>query len=296
MKILITGGTGLIGKALIAELINQHEIHVLTRSVRKAKKHMPDQVHLTTKLPKDSKFDFDIIINLAGEPIANRRWSDSQKEKICRSRWDITENLVTRIKQAKVKPSVFISGSAIGYYGRQPSTTKVTENNDMVHPEFTHEVCRKWESLALQAENDTRVCIIRTGLVLAQQGGAIAKMRPAYKLGLGGPISHGQQVMSWISLADHIKALLFLINNEKCQGVYNLTAPNPISNNEFSQTLAKQLNRPNLFRMPSFVLKLIFGEMSDLLLTGQAVYPEKLLDEGFEFSYPELADALRALK
>lgn len=322
MKILITGGTGLIGRTLIQQLINEHstsdsdinavghnevsQITVFTRSIKSAQRHFSTDaantanitpVKLIDSLPTPEQFDFDIVVNLAGEPIADKRWSDAQKNKICQSRWQITQQLADLIEQSPRKPSVFLSGSAIGYYGRQetsnPKSTQITETEYTINDEFTHQVCKKWEKIALSTQPHTRVCVIRTGVVLANKGGALAKMKPAYLIGAGGPLGNGEQIMSWIDLTDQVNAILFLINNQTCQGIYNLTAPNPVSNNEFSQTLATALHRPNLFRMPACILKLLMGEMSDLLLTGQNVKPKRLIDQGFEFTYPTLQLSLQ---
>ena len=299
MNVLITGGTGLIGRALISSLLadakannSNYHISVLTRNPAKALKLLPAEVVLLSKLPAANEFNFDIVVNLAGEPIADKRWSDSQKEKICQSRWQITQQLADLINQTEHKPQVFISGSAIGYYGRQADNEQVDESNYQVHPEFTYEVCKKWEDIALSCNGSTRVCVIRTGIVLSKNGGALAKMLLPFKLGLGGPMSSCKQMMSWISIDDHINAIKFLIEHPHCQGAINLTAPNPVSNTTFSQTLAKVLHRPCIFRTPKWVLSSIFGEMSDLFLTGQAVCPKYLTDQGFSFQYHSLEAAL----
>lgn len=294
MNILITGGTGFIGRHLISKLHYEHDITVLTRDQQSARRALPDNVSIITQLDAMGDFsNLDAVINLAGEPIADSRWTDKQKQRICHSRWDITEELVTRIKQAVSPPAVFISGSAIGYYGRQ-GDTPITEADPKVHEEFTHELCAKWEAIAEQAASEqTRVCLLRTGIVLAKGEGALDRMVLPFKLGLGGKMGSGEQFMSWIHIEDMVAGIHFLLTHEKCRGPYNLTAPHPVTNRTFTHTLAKVLHRPALFTVPGFALKLAMGEAAELLLTGQKVIPKKLQDAGFEFSYPLLEDALR---
>lgn len=290
MKILITGGTGLIGSAFISRF--QHEYTILTRRPESAARQLGEQhtyIHHLSALRNLN--DFDAVINLAGEPIAEKRWSTRQKSRIERSRWQITDELVSLLEASSQPPNVFISGSAVGYYGRQ-GETKVTERDYIAHDEFSHQLCKTWEDKAKQAADKTRLCIVRTGIVLAPKGGALERMVPPFKFGLGGPIGHGQQMMSWIHIQDMLSVIHFLMENEDSSGIYNATAPNPVSNEAFSQSLANVLHRPCLFRVPGFVMKLAFGEMSDLLLTGQAVIPEKLEECGFKFEFNELKPAL----
>lgn len=293
MHILITGATGLIGTALYKKLRNQHQITVLTRDANKAYKNLGHDIQALTQLDTLSQLDdFDAVINLAGEPIADKRWSDKQKQRIEQSRFETTEQLVQLFKQSSKPPSVFISGSAIGYYGRQ-GDTPVTEDNHQVHDEFTHQLCAKWENIALQAKTEqTRVCLLRTGIVLARQGGALGKMSFPFKLGVGGPIGHGKQMMSWIHIDDMVDAIIFLLHQDNATGAFNCTAPQPVSNETFSKTLASTLHRPCLFRVPAVVMKTLLGEMADMILTGQAVLPEKLEQHGFQFRHPQLKGAL----
>jgi uncharacterized protein (TIGR01777 family) len=296
MRILITGGTGLIGSHLIPTLIEQHNVSVYTRSVAAATHYVSSRAHLFSSLDKLANLDeYDAVINLAGESIANKRWSKKQKNKITHSRWSITEKLVQLIEQSQNPPKIFISGSAVGYYGRQGDEI-VTEDHKNVYNEFSHEVCKEWEELALKAQSDkTRVCLLRTGIVLSRKEGALEKMLPAFKIGSGGPMASGQQYMSWIHINDVLGALRFLLHSPTAKGVYNITSPNPVTNLEFSRLLAAQLNRPCLLRMPKFALKILFGEMSDLLIYGQRVVPQKLEQQGFKFEHPDLAQALAHL-
>lgn len=296
MNVLITGGTGLIGKALIKALRQNHaNITVLTRNCTKAAKTLGTDINVIDELKLSTIENIDTVINLAGEPIANKRWSTAQKKQICQSRWDITEKLTSLIKAANNPPSLFISGSAIGIYGRQGSLSIDEEFTDY-HREFTYEVCSKWENLALAAKSEnTRIAILRTGIVLDENEGAIAKMLLPFKLCLGGKISHGQQMMSWIHIDDMVAAILHIQNTPSLKGFINITAEQSVTNDVFSRTLAKTLNRPCILTTPAFMLKLIFGEMADLLLFGQDVKPTKLKNSGFHFTYPTIDIALNNL-
>jgi len=296
MNILITGGTGLIGKKLVRAFKQQNaNVTVLTRNSKKAAVVLGADVSFIEKLSIINIDNQDIIINLAGEPIANKRWSKSQKNKICKSRWDITKQLTEFINSANNPPSLFISGSAIGIYGRQ-FNTPIDESFTQYHQEFSHTVCEKWERLALNAKsNATRVVILRTGIVLDSKEGALAKMLIPFKLGMGGKVSHGEQVMSWVHIEDMISSILHIKNTPIIKGVVNITAQNPVTNAVFSETLSKTLKRPSLFTTPAFLLKMIFGEMADLLLFGQHVIPNKLIQSGFMFEYPTIDKALNNL-
>ena len=294
MQIFITGGTGLIGQRLITRLAPEHHITVLSRSESKARATLPAAVSVTENLDAITNFDdFDVIINLAGEPIADKRWTSQQKHQICQSRWQLTTALVTKINASATPPHTFISGSAIGYYGRQ-GDKPVTENNTKPHPEFTHEVCQRWEQIAETVKQHCRVCLLRTGVVLAAEGGALEKMRLPFKLGLGGPIGSGEQYMSWIHLDDMVEGICFLMDHSQCSGPFNLTAPQPVTNKAFVSAFANALNRPAFMPMPGFALKVIMGEAADMLLTGQRVIPQKLLDAGFEFKFDSIDKAFAA--
>ena len=296
MNILITGGTGLIGKKLVRAFKQENaNVTVLTRNSKKAAAVLGPDVSIIENLSIINIDNQDVIINLAGEPIANKRWSKSQKNKICKSRWDITKQLTEFINSANNPPSLFISGSAIGIYGRQFNTS-IDESFTQYHQEFSHTVCEKWERLALNTKsNATRVVILRTGIVLDSKEGALAKMLIPFKLGMGGKVSNGEQVMSWVHIEDMISSILHIKNTPVIKGVVNITAQNPVTNAVFSETLAKTLKRPSLFTTPAFLLKMIFGEMADLLLFGQHVLPNKLIQSGFMFEYPTIDKALNNL-
>ncbi|QYJ80056.1 TIGR01777 family oxidoreductase [Shewanella acanthi] len=290
MKILITGASGFIGSRLVEALNENHELTLLTRQPGKTRQQLGGQHHYLASLDGlEDLNDIDAVINLAGEPIVAKRWSEQQKQRICESRWNITAKLSQLILASNRAPRVFISGSAIGYYGRQGQDH--IDESASFHNEFSHEVCQKWEQLALDSALNTRVCIVRTGIVLGQ-GGALAKMLPPFKLGAGGPIGDGKQGMSWIHIKDMVRLIEYLLTHETCQGIFNATAPNPVSNAEFSKTLGKVLHRPAVLPAPAFALKLMLGEMAELLIEGQYVLPKRALDAGFNFEFTELETAL----
>lgn len=294
MKVLMTGGSGLIGSAFISKYHHKYNFVVLSRDPIKAKKQLPtsNNIILIDNLNNITDLnEFDAVINLAGEPIADKRWTLKQKRSICQSRWKLTNQLSHLINASTKPPGVFISGSAVGYYGRQ-GDTEINEGYLDINEEFTHKICKVWEDKALIAHDKTRICLLRTGIVLANSGGALKKMLPVFKIGLGGKISSGHQYMSWIHIEDMISAIEFLLSNQNCQGPFNLTAPKPVTNTEFTQALAKSLHRPSFATVPAFILKLLLGEMSDLILYGQKVLPEHLLEQKFKFKYPNINVAL----
>ncbi len=300
MNILITGASGFIGHQLVRALESKHQLSLLSRHPARAREKLGSQHQYLASLDSLSSLDeFDAVINLAGEPIAGKRWSIEQKQLICDSRWNITARLSELIALSQTPPWVLISASAIGRYGQQGpipidesyfDDPQSTPSGDI---EFTQTVCHKWESSALNAKSDnTRVCIIAIGMVLGLSGGALPKMLPAFKLGLGGPIASGEQGMSWIHQQDLISLFVYLLEHGECNGVYNATSPNPVSNKDFSTRLGAALSRPAIIPMPSFVLNLALGEMAELLTQGQYVIPKRALDAGFTFKFPQLSDAL----
>ncbi|PHM70056.1 TIGR01777 family oxidoreductase [Xenorhabdus kozodoii] len=294
MRILMTGGTGLIGHRLTCQLLSlSYSITILSRSPQKVYSLFSDRVECWTTLNDQPDLDgFDAVINLAGEPIINKRWTPKQKEKLCHSRWQLTEQLSKLIKASQSPPSVFISGSAVGYYGDQGQSV-VTEN-DLPHNEFAHRLCERWEQLALQAKSDkTRVCLLRTGIVLAPEGGALPKMLPLFRLGLGGAIGNGKQYMPWIHIDDMVNGIYYLLVSSELQGPFNMTSPYPVSNELFSATLASVLHRPAFIRIPVFVLKAMMGEAAELVLGGQQALPKRLEEAGFGFRYFQLEEALQ---
>ncbi|KLV09301.1 epimerase [Photobacterium aquae] len=299
MKILITGATGFIGAHLVKQ-IGEHDITILSRDPASASQLLGTAVTAIGSLSHfDNLDDFDAVINLAGEPIINKRWSKAQKGRICRSRWDITATLVEKMEAGSQPPATFISGSAVGIYGNQHDL-EITEDFDVsgsVDPDdFAYQVCRRWEQLAVSASSPaTRVCLLRTGIVLGRNGGALKKMLPPYQLGAGGPIGNGRQYFPWIHIDDMVAAILFLLNTPEAKGPFNLTAPEPVTNRTFSRSLAAALHRPHILFTPAFVLKLALGEASSLLLEGQRALPEKLESLGFTFRFRQIDAALADL-
>ncbi len=291
MNLLITGGTGFIGSALCSRLLaEQHNIVVLSRH--------PEAIKLPIKAIADldqlgEDAVFDVVINLAGEPIANKRWSDQQKQRILSSRIDSTEKLIAYFNKSEHKPELLINGSAIGYYGVGRSNDIIDENAGG-DDSFSSQLCQKWEAAALKAETlGIRTCLLRTGIVLGKNGGALSKMLPPFKMGLGGRIGDGQQWMSWIHLDDLLGIILYCINHDNLNGAINGTSPNPVINQVFTKTLGAALKRPTIFPMPEIVVKLLMGKMGEeLLLAGKRILPGKILDAGYKFQYKTLEEAL----
>lgn len=292
MKILVTGGTGLIGRHFISAFHHKYQFTVLTRNTQKAQLYLPQNIEYIEQLPEQNYFD--VIINLAGEPIVDKRWTREQKENICQSRWIITEKIVAMIALSKDKPSCLISGSAIGYYGETGSES-THEDAPITHPDFAHTLCQKWEELALKANEYCRVVLLRTGVVLANDGGALEKMRLPFSLGLGGKLGHGQQYMSWIHIDDMIHAIHFSLQIECIEGAINCTSPQAITNETFTKALGKEVKRPTWLNVPAFILTTLMGQGAELLLTSQNIYPQKLLSHGFHFNHCDITDALADL-
>jgi uncharacterized protein (TIGR01777 family) len=294
MNILITGGTGFIGSALTASLIEQgHAVTVLSRSPDKVAKICGSGVNALSSLEHIKTEDaYQAIINLAGAPIVDARWSEARKQLIRESRIGLTKQLVACIARMTVKPELLISGSAIGYYGDQGDTVLTEQSTP--YEDFSQQLCTDWEATAKQAEQfGVRVCLVRTGLVIANGGGFLQRLLLPFRLGLGGRLGHGRQWMSWIHRQDWINIALTMIADPTMQGAYNATAPNPVTNAEFTRILAQCLSRPALLPVPAWLLKILLGEMSQLVLGSQRVLPERLLAQGFKFRYSDLAFALK---
>ncbi|EMM6764352.1 TIGR01777 family oxidoreductase [Pluralibacter gergoviae] len=292
MKILITGGTGLIGRYLVSRLLTLgHAVVVVTRSPDSARQRLDKRVELWPGLEQRSHLnDIDAVINLAGEPIADKRWTDAQKARLCDSRWQIIQRLVALIKASDTPPAVLLSGSAAGYYGDLGEVV-VTEE-EPPHNEFTHKLCARWEQIACEAQSDaTRVCLLRTGVVLAPDGGILAKMTPPFRLGLGGPIGSGRQYLAWIHIDDMANAILWLLDND-LRGPFNMVSPYPVRNAQFAHALGRALHRPAIVRAPAAAVRLLMGESSVLVLGGQRALPKRLEAAGFAFRWYDLDDAL----
>lgn len=290
MRILITGGSGFIGRALSAALTARgDEVVILSRTPERMVT-APGIAAVATL--EQIKGPVNAVVNLAGAPIVEQRWTDARKEVLRHSRIGLTGKLVAWMRQQPQPPEVLVSGSAVGYYGSHGD--EVLDETGEPAPGFAHELCRDWEQAALEAGAfGVRVCLIRTGVVLGPGGGALAKMLPAFRLGLGGPIGHGQQWMSWIHLEDEVGAILYLLDNPSLHGPFNLTAPEPVTNEVFSDTLGRMLNRPALMRVPTVMMRLMLGEASELLLEGQRVIPEYLYTAGYQFRHPGFEEALQ---
>lgn len=293
MNILITGGTGFIGKQLCRHLADNNQLTVLSRKPASVKIICGSTVSAISHLSEIStQTHFDAIINLAGENIVEKRWTKQRKKILIASRIDTTQQLVQWIQAVDQKPEVLISGSAIGFYGNQ--TNKELDESSEPVSDFAQHLCSYWEETAKQAvSTGTRVCIIRTGLVLGRHGGFLKRMLPTFKLGLGGRLGDGAQWMSWIHINDYIRIVELLLHKRELHGIFNATAPKPVSNIQFTQSLAKQLNRPALLPVPAIVLRILLGEMSELLLGSQRVLPLKLQQTDFIFEFNCLDGALQ---
>lgn len=294
MKILVTGGTGFIGRSLCPALLSKgHTITVLSRYPNKVSSIFGAQIEQLNSVALLSDDDhFDAIFNFAGAPIFAKRWTEDRKKVLVNSRINITRQLMEFIARAKTKPSVLLSGSAIGFYGDQGDT--LLDESASGRDEFGHQLCADWERSAEKVkEYGVRLCLLRTGLVIGKNGGFLQPMILPFKLGLGGKLGSGRQWMSWIHMYDYVTICQTLLDNDELDGIFNLTAPNPVTNSEFTRALAKQLNRPAFFTIPGWALKLLLGEMSQLLLGSQRVIPKHILDSGFQFKYPNLEAALK---
>ncbi|MDQ7733215.1 TIGR01777 family oxidoreductase [Halomonas sp. SpR1] len=299
MRVLITGGSGFVGQRLCRQLVEQgHEVQVVSRSPHQVRDRLPSNCDIRDSAQAFIESPPDALVNLAGEPIAAKRWSDEQKDKLINSRVAATEQLVALCEQLKANgqplPKVMVSGSAMGYYGDQGK--RVVTEETMPNDEFAHRLCKKWEAAARPIEAmGVRLAIVRIGLVLEAGGGSLEKMLPPFKLGLGGRFGSGEQFMPWIHRDDLVAAILFLIDQDGLSGAFNGSAPHPVTNATFTKTLASHLNRPAIFPVPAFVLKAGFGEMSRLLLTGADMRPARLEEAGFSFQYPTLDKAFEAI-
>lgn len=295
MKILISGGSGFVGSALCRALLEvEHEPLVISRSPERTAKTLPQGVQVKASASEFADQAPEAIVNLAGEPIAEGRWTTAKKKALLDSRINITRELVDFCASQPTPPRVMVSASAVGYYGDQGSRD-VTEQTSP-HDEFAHQLCKRWEAEALGAEaSGVRVAILRLGLVLDGGGGMLSKTAPLFKLGLGGKLGDGKQYMPWIHRQDLIGMILFLLQRGDLSGAFNASAPKPVTNAEFTSELGRALKRPAVLPAPAVALKLVFGEMSRLLLTGAKMLPARLEQAGYEFRFRELDQALAAI-
>ena len=292
MKILIGGSHGLVGTALIKSLEAEgHEIFRLVRHAPTSKTEVewsPDRYSIALARIEG----FDVVVNLAGESSAEGRWTDDKKRRIRESRVKGTKLLGDALANLSVPPKTFLCASAIGYYGNR-GDEMLTEGSASGDG-FLAKVCAEWEeATALATEKGIRVVNARFGVILDTNGGALKKMLPPFRMGVGGRIGSGKQWMSWIARGDVVGGMQFALANDSIRGPVNFVAPAPVTNAEFTKTLGKVLSRPTIFPIPAFAIKLLFGEMGEALLLGsQRVAPERLVAEGYKFSYPQLERAL----
>lgn len=294
MDVLITGGSGFVGRALSEHLsAHAHRVCVLSRNPQAARQHLAPNVRILSRLAEVG--DVDAVVNLQGENLASGRWTAARKRAFVDSRVAFTRELVQWMAAQTTRPAQLISASAIGWYGDradEPLTEQAGPGDD-----YAARLCRDWEHEAMQAEAlGLRVQRLRIGVVLDRQGGALAKMLPAFKLGGGGPIGSGAQWMSWITRHDLVRLLSWLLLDSAApSGVYNATAPSPLRQKDFAKALGQALRRPAVLHMPAFALRALFGEMAELLLGSQRVLPQAALERGFRFDHADIHSALRSL-
>ncbi|MBK5531115.1 TIGR01777 family oxidoreductase [Pseudomonas sp. TH08] len=293
MHILLTGGTGLIGRQLCKHWSGQgHRLTVWSRQPDKVAKICGAQVRAIARLGDLGEEPVDAVVNLAGAPIADRLWTHRRKALLWSSRITLTETLLAWLDSRTQKPALLISGSAIGWYG-DGGERELSEDSPPVIDDFASQLCIAWEETALRAEaQGIRVVLVRTGLVLSAEGGFLSRLLLPFKLGLGGPLGSGRQWMPWIHIDDQIALIDFLLHRDQARGPYNACAPKPVRNREFAKTLGSVLHRPAFMPMPSLALKVGLGEMSLLLLGGQKAVPARLLEAGFTFQFTDLRAAL----
>ena len=283
MKVVISGSTGQTGKALIRFFPDQGwKILPLTR----ASFRLSDEEFLASHFEGS-----DIVINLAGAPVM-KRWTTAYKEEIYQSRILTTRKIALAIHQARKKPSLFISVSAVGIYDSDHEHTETSSN---LGNDFLGSVCRDWEREALSVKDEVRTVVLRTGIILDNKEGALKTLEFPFRSGLGGTIGNGRQSMSWIHILDLMEIYKFIIDHVEVSGIVNATSPNPTTNQHFTKTFAKVLNQPAVLRIPEFSLKMVYGEGAQSLIKGQNVKPEKLLAAGFSFKFPTIEKALMNL-
>lgn len=301
VNIVVAGGTGFIGRPLVERLVKSaHTLVLLTRNPTRLQGTYPSTVQIAEWDGRTSG-DWihhldgsDGVINLAGEPISARRWTSTQKKRIITSRLEATKAIVDAIAGSVKKPQVLINASGVGYYGevKAGDVAESSPNGD----DFFAEICRAWESAAMRAEQQgVRVVLLRSGIVLHKSGGVLQRFLLPFNLFVGGPLGPGTQWVSWIHREDAMHAILFALENRTLSGPANLAAPEPVTMRDFCRELGKAMGRPSWFRVPEFALRLALGEMVDVVIKGQRAVPKKLLDAGFVFRFPNLADAFSDL-
>jgi uncharacterized protein len=300
-RVLITGGSGFIGRKLVGELLARgDQVTVLTRDVAHARKHLPGAVRCASWNPGKEGPWFeelaviDAVVHLAGAPVT-KRWTPDYKQTIERSRIESTRLLVEAIGRATRKPSVLVNASATGYYGPQPPDKELDETAE-AGPGFLADICKRWEEAARAVgEHGVRDVEVRIGVVLGEGGGALSQMVPAFKLFAGGPLGDGTQAIPWVHRDDVVGIILFAIDNPEVKGPINAVSPNPVSSRELADALGSVLNRPAWLSVPAFALNLLMGEASEIVLTGQRVFPRRAVELGYEFRRARLIPALESI-
>jgi uncharacterized protein (TIGR01777 family) len=296
MRILITGGTGLIGRALCKHWSSQgHTLIVLSRTPERVSALCHGAHGIAALDALEGSAPLDAVVNLAGAPIADSPWTAARRTLLWRSRVDLSQQLVTWLGQQAQKPQVLLSGSAVGWYG-DAGDRNLDESSPPSQTDFGSQLCMAWEQEAQRAEeHGVRVVLLRIAPVLAPNGGMLARLRLPFRLGLGGRLGSGRQWMPWIHIDDVVTLMDYLLQREACRGAFNACAPEPVRNADFTRALARALHRPAVLPAPAWVLRLALGEMSVLLLGGQRALPRHALAQGFRFHYPTLDMALSNL-
>lgn len=298
MHILITGGTGLIGKKLCRALLQAgNRVTVLSRHPESIGQKCGDHIIAMASLDEwEQHPPFDAVINLAGAPIVDAAWSAARKQYLWDSRVKFTQALVERMAACTHKPAMLLSGSAVGYYGDHRDSDMPLSESAKAGTDFPARLCAAWETEAMQAQAlGVRVCLLRTGLVLSADGGLLRRMLLPFQLGLGAKLGNGRQWMSWIHIDDYVEIVIRLLAKPTAEGPFNMTAPHAVRNAEFTSELAAALRRPAWLVAPATMLKVALGARSMLLLGGQRVAPTRISEMGFSFKYPTLNEALKAL-
>lgn len=297
MKFLITGASGFVGSQICQLLLAQgHTINALTRDKNRSGRKYPKVNWFAwdaqNQLPPADCFEgVQVVLNLVGENIAAKRWSAQQKQKILNSRKQATANLVAAIKEYGLRVEVLVSSSAVGIYPANNEGLEIDEQTQSAQ-NFLADVCTQWEQATAELPSHIRKVILRIGVVFGAQGGALARLAPLFKLGLGGPIGSGQAWMPWIHIEDLARLFIEAATNTKYQGVFNAVSPAPVRNQDFTRALARSLKRPAFFPVPPLALKLAFGEMSSIILDSQKVRSKRLEEVGFKFKFPQIQLAM----
>ncbi len=299
-RVIITGATGFIGKALCPRLLEEgYDVVVLSRNLEKGRRTFGERVAVVQWDGKSSSGWLEYvdgayaIVNLAGENIASARWTEEKKKAIIQSRLDAGRAVVDAVNSVRKKPNLVIQASAIGYYGSRQD--EIIDETSSHGDGFPSQVAQDWERSTQEVESrNVRQIIIRTAVVLGKEGGALPRLMKPFRFFVGGPLGSGRQWLSWIHLEDEVRAVLFLLKSEDSRGIFNLATPFPLRQRDFARILGKSMKRPSWFSIPAFVLNLFMGEMAkDTLLPSQRIQPKRLLEAGFQFKFPDLESALK---